>query len=138
MVTGLNFMFTGCHRILVDTMWRSPVLTAAQRDVVLRLSRAAEAFLEGDTVVDVQLSRSEVPKLKLGYDGLEVAKAFPVSVDSVAPALPPRGVAGQVQVVDLVGDDMRRMLLDPGVVRKPESEVEYPLPKARVNVESQG
>eukprot|EP00971_Amphidinium_carterae_P233897 4641228-Amphidinium_carterae.2 len=65
MITGLNFMFTGCHRDLVDTMWRPLVLTIAQRDVVLRLSRAAEAFLEGNAVVSYHGLKSQSPSLAM-------------------------------------------------------------------------
>eukprot|EP00971_Amphidinium_carterae_P008602 169500-Amphidinium_carterae.2 len=93
---GLNFLYTGCHHVLVDTMWHKQTATDAQRDVFHRLARAAERFLHGDVIIDVRAARREVPKIRFGYDGVEVAKAYPLSVKSILPALPPRHVAASV------------------------------------------
>eukprot|EP00971_Amphidinium_carterae_P231607 4596318-Amphidinium_carterae.1 len=137
MAVGLNYLYTGCHRVLVETMWHPSAPSDPQRDVFHRLARAAERFLHNDVSIDVRAARREVPQLRSGYDGVEVAKAYPVSVKSILPALPPQQVAASVDVLTLVSEETRRVLLEPDVLRRPAEEVVDPLPIARVNVESQ-
>jgi len=61
-----------------------------------------------------------------------VARAEELTVDQVLPALPPMGIAGSVEAIHLVDDDLKQYLLNPDLVLKPRSEWLTELKRSRM------
>ena len=67
---------------------------------------------------------SDLSKQQVSYSGQEVHKAEGLIFERVLPTLPPRGVAGTVDILPLVQGFTREALLNPDLVRLDENEVE--------------
>ena len=66
---------------------------------------------------------SELSKQQVSYSGQEVHKSEGLIFERVLPTLPPRGVAGTVDILPLVQGFTREALLDPSLVRLEDDEV---------------
>ena len=135
LVTVLNFHFLlGANpRRAVRTFGPT---TVAQEAALVRLATAAdvmcimspEAFGEHDWA-------KELPDARVGYDGAEVLRAEGLRLARVLPTLPPKGVTASLDLIPLVDGFTREALLDPSLVRLPDSEVDASWAEPTVRLE---
>ena len=70
------------------------------------------------------------------YTGPEVKKAYPLTVEAILPTTPGPGEAGRVELAEVVAPDLKRFVLDPELLRIPDTELIDPRTTAKVHVES--
>ncbi|CAK0881107.1 unnamed protein product, partial [Prorocentrum cordatum] len=131
-----NYGFLGGPRLLAKLLKYPAEPSPAQVQALARFRRFATILVdEGDPV---NLAPSAVVEQRASelYWGEQVTRAFPLTLDGILPGLPSPEVAAQVELADLLSGPAREVLLDPSILRLPEDEVQEPLPKARVLVES--
>ncbi len=98
--------------------------TPAQTEAVKRLAAAADLMCSlNPSQIGERDWQEELKSCRIRYDGSETATAESVTAWQVEPALPPAGVAGTVDLVQLVEGETKRQLLDPSLCRLEESEV---------------
>ena len=131
MVIGLNTSLGLCTEI---GMARNPL----EKEVLVRLSRDAVSFVEGDGLSKEVVRRPEVPwtrrigDLSVSYGGEVVEKARMMSWKQIEPGLPPPGKGGLLNAVDFCDEWVATHLLDAELSRKADSEIPEPLPFATV------
>ena len=64
----------------------------------------------------------ELAATRVSYEGEEVSTARVMTLEQLEPALPPAGVAASIEAVDLVEGEMKKVLLDPNLVKLPRSQ----------------
>ena len=69
---------------------------------------------------------------KVRYNGEIFVIAHRLTLEQVAPALPPDGTAGRHELADEASPELAWFLHDPDRCRKPSDEVVRPLPRPRV------
>ena len=77
---------------------------------------------------------SELSKEKISYSGQEILKAEGLVLERVLPTLPPRGVAGTLDILPLVDGFTREALLNPQLLRLPDDEVDPSWSKPRIRM----
>ena len=73
---------------------------------------------------------------KMSYEGEAVAKAEDLTLEQIAPALPPKGLAGSVDALDLCTPAIKEQLLDPSLSVVPVEQWPERFPKSRVRVKA--
>ena len=95
----------------------------------------AVSFVEREVVPgDAKNWEAILEKTSLSYSGQEVTTAQHFTVAQLETALPPKGVAGSIQIPDVCEEGVRAALLDASLARLPCAKVEGPLPRARLHV----
>ena len=87
----------------------------SQKNMLDSIFRSTEEFLRDDCRLSwkVKDCQDDFSKKSLSYTGEEIAKAEPLSVDRIVPALPPEGHGGCVECVEWLEGYTRWLLLHP-------------------------
>ena len=118
MLAALNQIYTGYQGL--DRHLRVGLPSPCQASAVERLVGLAVSFVERKVVPgDAKDWEAILEKTSLSYSGQEVMTAQQLSVAQVEAALPPKGVAGSIQITDVCEEGVRAALLDLSLARLP-------------------
>jgi len=134
-VVVINYTYLGYGKEAFDEKMFSGGFGSAQVECIKRLHVLVDEFI-GENVAQTPnrdwatlLSESRV-----SYEGEVVAKAQELTVEQVLPALPPLGIGGSVDALDLCDASLRPLLEDPMLSIRPRSEWPEKLTKARMKI----
>ncbi|CAK0891073.1 unnamed protein product [Prorocentrum cordatum] len=132
---ALNYAFCG----RAQEGWRHrPTLSKAQTQVYVHLKSRAAALAEDPLAM---VAAPAIDELAGGcgsaYEGESGVKALPCRLCELAPGLPARECAATLDAVDFVDDEVGAWLRRPELALLDQSDWPDPLPRARVNVETE-
>ena len=124
MIAVFNYHFMlGAETRQITGVFGPPAL--AQLAALIRLATAADTMCAMSPLEFGQHDwETELPHTRLGYDGTDVLRVEPLLLLRTQPTLPPKGVAASLDVLPLVDGFTMEALLDPSLVRLPDSEVD--------------
>ncbi len=132
MIICMNHMYSNCA---ADSAEKTPVgpPTVAQLAAIQHLGSAAATFLHtSPSVLEPVAWAEELAKKRVAYDGEEVGTAESLTLEQVAPGLPPAGVAGKLCAASLCTGNVRRCILDLDGQVLPEERWPEKVPKAKI------
>ena len=103
--------------------------SAVQNQCLEQLAEAVELFLGGPSDF---ISQNDWGALVATYKGEIILAAKAITWEAIAPALPPKAVAGKLEAADIATGEIKRALLDPERVLLPREEWPTVLPTAKV------
>ena len=134
-VIQINYMYIGFGDDQYSKAVSQSPPSAAQLESLRRLHLQIDEFLGPDTALVPERDwRKLIDTKRMAYDGEVVAKAQELTMAQVLPGLPPEGVAGSVNAIDLATPRLRALLEDPSLSVKPRSEWPRKLRKARMRI----
>ena len=127
----LNYEYTGR---LSDAGWfHKEQLSEAQQRAVNLIVEAVGVYTEDATEPFESIDWDALAaKVSFDYSGGEVERALPLRLPELRPGLPEANVAAKLDAVAHVDKSIRRWLLNPRLVLKPEAEWPDEPPVARV------
>ncbi|CAK0805394.1 unnamed protein product, partial [Prorocentrum cordatum] len=133
-VVALNYAFCG----RAQEGWRhKPTLSKAQTQVYVHLKSRAAALAEDPLAMVVVPAIDELAGgCGSAYEGETGVKALPCRLCELAPGLPARECAATLDAIVFVDDEVGAWLRRPGLALLDQSDWPDPLPRARVNVET--
>ncbi|CAK0790348.1 unnamed protein product [Prorocentrum cordatum] len=133
-VVALNYAFCG----RAQEGWRHrPTLSKAQTQVYVHLKSRAAALAEDPLAMVVVPAIDELAGgCGSAYEGETGVKALPCRLCELAPGLPARECAATLDAIDFVDDEVGAWLRRPELALLDQSDWPDPLPRARVNVET--
>ncbi|CAK0822340.1 unnamed protein product [Prorocentrum cordatum] len=133
-VVALNYAFCG----RAQEGWRHrPTLSKAQTQVYVHLKSRAAALAEDPLAMVVAPAIDELAGgWGSAYEGETGVKALPCRLCELAPGLPARECAATLDAIDFVDDEVGAWLRRPELALLDQSDWPDPLPRARVNVET--
>ncbi|CAK0906331.1 unnamed protein product, partial [Prorocentrum cordatum] len=134
-VVALNYAFYG----RAQEGWRHrPALSEAQTQVYVHLKSRAAALAEDPLAMVVVPAIDELAGgCGSAYEGETGVKALPCRLCELAPGLPARECAATLDAIDFVDDEVGAWLRRPELALLDQSDWPDPLPRARVNVETE-
>ena len=72
---------------------------------------------------DVQAIEKDLATKYVGYNGQEVSKCFPLTLEQILPSLPPESHGGSIEAIDWLGPRSREFLLHPERCLLQEDEI---------------
>ncbi|CAK0814337.1 unnamed protein product, partial [Prorocentrum cordatum] len=134
-VVALNYAFCG----RAQEGWRHrPTLSKAQTQVYVHLKSRAAALAEDPLAMVVVPAIDELAGgCGSAYEGESGVKALPCRLCELAPGLPARECAATLDAIDFVDDEVGAWLRRPELALLDQSDWPDPLPRARVNVETE-
>ena len=131
LVVVLNFSFS-LGRAHTRFMCPLGPVTLAQQGVLDRLGSAA-ARLSFDETAEMPACdwRRELKEKRIDYHGEESGAPMPLTLEQVVPTLPPRGIAGSIDAIEVATGEVRACLSDPGRCLKSQAELDEIPPKKR-------
>ncbi|CAK0822222.1 unnamed protein product, partial [Prorocentrum cordatum] len=134
-VVALNCAFCG----RAQEGWRHrPTLSKAQTQVYVHLKCRAAALAEDPLAMVVVPAIDELAGgCGSAYEGETGVKALPCRLCELAPGLPARECAATLDAIDFVDDEVGAWLRRPELALLDQSDWPDPLPRARVNVETE-
>jgi len=131
----INFMFLGYGKEKFDERMFTRAIGASQVASTERLHVLADTFIGKDEAKTPNRDWGQLlSESRLSYEGEVVAKAQELTVEQVLPALPPVGIGGSVDALELCDDALRPLLEDPNLSVRPRSEWPAKLTKARMRI----
>ena len=128
----------GTSRVLTETMAYPKDWTDAQQEVVKRQREMAAAWVQSEDDKLVVGSWDQLAEdLDHIYTGGRVSKSYPLTLEAIRPTTPGKDQAGRIELAEVVSEEMKPYVLDPGLVRIPDDEVVHPRTSASVQVSSQ-
>ena len=122
-VISINYLYTAQGKEACSQFATSVSPTMAQLESLSQSWLAVDEFIGSQ---DIPFSCKDWPTVLLGsrlsYDGEVVAKAVDITVEQVLPGLPPIGVAGSIQCIDLLPHRLQPLLADPSLSTLPREE----------------
>ena len=132
---AISYTYLGYGTEQFDRATFTRPVGASQVASVERLHVLCDAFMGACTAKTPIRDWSQVlSESRIGYDGEVVAKAQEITVEQVLPALPPEGIGGSVDSLELCDDALRPLLEDPSISIRPRSEWPKKLTKARMRI----
>ena len=134
-VLVINYMFLGYGKEHFSEQTFSMPISAAQVECTKRMHVLIDAFMGDDVATTPNRDWAQIlSESRISYEGEVVAKAQELTVEQVLPALPPVGIGGSVDAMELCDDAIRPLLLDPALSIRPRSEWPNKLTKARMRI----
>ncbi|CAK0815284.1 unnamed protein product, partial [Prorocentrum cordatum] len=132
---ALNYAFCG----RAQEGWRHrPTLSKAQTQVYVHLKSRAAALAEDPLAMVVAPAIDELAGgCGSAYEGKTGMKALPCWICGLAPGPPTRECAATLDAIDFVDDEVGAWLRRPELALFDQSDWPDPLPRARVNVETE-
>ncbi len=72
---------------------------------------------------DIQAIEKDLATKYVGYNGEEVSKCYPLTLEQILPSLPPESHGGSIEATDWLGPRSREFLLHPERCLLPEEEI---------------
>lgn len=112
MLIAWNHMYANCA---ADSAEKTPAgpPTIAQLASTRHLASSAATLHTSPSELEPVARAEELAKKRVAYDGEEAGTADSLTLEQVASALPPAGVASKLFAAPLSTDNVRRALLDP-------------------------
>ncbi len=96
-----------------------------QYSSLVRLATAADAICEMHPGELPECDwRAEMKHTRVSYEGEEVSVAEALTVEQVIPGLPPKAIAGSIDIVPLLDGHTRECILKPSLMRLSDDEVD--------------
>jgi hypothetical protein len=137
-IASLNYLYCGMENCSYGHLKGRVVRSPGQNQVFDNIEKAVRRFILVDGKPRMlRVGRPQEGDPTWSYWGADVQVAIPLTLGGVLPSLPASEVAGSVDILPLVSEETKALLLDPSLLRLAEDEVEDPLPTAKVLVGSQ-
>ena len=109
--------------------------SAAEQRAATAMRQTIRRFLNLNVHLESQVSvlRQELREKRVGYCGEELGSVEQLSLAQVLPALPPKGHAGSIPVIDWVSAGTRELLLDPERLLVKDEGQEIPKLRAKIH-----
>ena len=134
-VLSVNHMFLGYGTEAFSRETFTQPIGLSQVECVRRMHVMIDAFIgDGVAVTPNRDWATILSESRMSYDGDVVAKAQELTVEQVVPALPPLGIGGSVDALELCDGGLRELLMDPSLSVRPRSEWPDRLTKARMRI----
>jgi len=135
-ILSINYMFLGYGTEAFSRETFTQPVGASQVECVRRLHVLIDAFIgDGEAMTPNRDWAEILSASRMSYDGDVVAKAQELTLEQVLPALPPLGIGGSVDALELCDGGLRDLLLDPSLSVRPRSEWPARLTKARMRIQ---
>ena len=135
----LCMMNTGNHlgaatKVKEDLSIHGPP-TVPQWAALCRLTTAADFLVDKNPgPIEGDDGELRLKSRKVTYGGEEAVVTSQICLCQVAADLPPPGTAGSLEAMRFTTGSVRRFLAEPGLLRKPEEEVEMPATRPRSRI----
>ena len=138
LTVALNYMYVDFGKDSISDLSNLARLHSpsdAQMEAISRLYLNVDEFIgDGSKAFTVRDWKTIIQSRTLSYDGEVVARAQILTLDQVLASLPPVGVAGSIDILELVPPKLQMLLQDPENVLLPRGDWPKRFSKAKMHI----